>query len=400
MSENGKADTFPTLEAACRDAQDGAVVVLNYDGQRVARPERRLRIENKRLTIRAGRRANGTLYRPLVVFEGTSRTSDAESRLITLVGGTIKLINLDLQVTVRDQSEADEWALFSFIGPNRVRMQGTRVTFINPAGRPATVFELNPGSRLDDMKTMPGTTSTMRLDLEIELVESVVRGGCDLVAVRDTAAGRFKLEDSLVAIRGTVVSVVGNHDMPKDSAELELSMDHVTCVMGNGLVKMDSGDESRELVPLVATAANCVFANTADSPLVLMTGNTSTQDFTKRLRWTGERNAYYGFEKLWTVRPTSLTSSFDEYRFSDWLSFWKSETEVKVSRDDPFWQSNGWSSKDLAEVTGQDFLLDEAHEHPVIAEGTDGENIGADLTALDFLLSPKQTGEFDGGIDN
>ena len=56
MSESGNVRPYPTLEAACRDAVDGSVIVLNYDGRRVAPPERRMKVENKRITIRAGKR--------------------------------------------------------------------------------------------------------------------------------------------------------------------------------------------------------------------------------------------------------------------------------------------------------------------------------------------------------
>ncbi|MEX2287239.1 MAG: serine/threonine-protein kinase [Planctomycetaceae bacterium] len=386
MSESGNVDSYPTLEAACRAAVDGSVIVLNYDGRRVAPPERRMKVENKRVTIRAGKRADGTSFRPQLVFDATPKTSDGDTRMFTLVGGGIKLINVDLRITVRDGVDSDQWAAFSCIGANRVRLQGSRVTFVNPSNRPAAVFELKPGSRLDKMNTMPGSSTSQNTEIEVE--KSLLRGDCDLLIVKHTDPGRFKIDHSVVAIAGTLLAVTGDRDMPEQTADLELQLDHVTCLVGKGLLTMNSGEESRELLPVNVVASNNVFATRISAPFVFMTGNTNSQDFGSRLRWNGEKNVFNGFEKMWVVQPTSISAGFDEHHFDQWLRLWSSDTEVNVTNHESFWRRESSTQKPPSQLDASDFALDEEHEHPTISQGTDGETVGADLTQFEAPFAP------------
>ena len=300
--------------------------------------------------------------------------------MFTLVDGGIKLINVDLKITVRDGVNSDQWAAFSCIGANRVRLQGSRVTFENASNRPAAVFELKPGSRLDKMNTMPSNAE----NTEIEVERSFVRGDCDLMIVKHTEPGRFKIDHSVIAIAGSLLSVTGDRDLPPNRTRTSsLQLDHITCLVGKGLLTMNSGEESRELLPVTVVASNNVFATRTTAPFVFMTGNTNSQDFGGRLHWDGEKNVFTGFDKMWVVQPTSISGGFDEHRFDQWLRLWGSDTEVNVTSDEKFWRRDGWRQKPPSQLEASDFALDEEHEHPTISEGTDGETVGADLTQFE-----------------
>jgi hypothetical protein len=165
------------------------------------------------------------------------------------------------------------------------------------------------------------------------------------------------------------------------SAEIvELRLEHVTCVLGNSLVRMDSGDLPRDLIPVQVAARNNIFAAGSASPLVAMTGNTDASDFRRRLlRWNGERNFYDRFLTFWTITSNLGAAAFDPLDFEGWKRTWGPSNEVDPNSGSVAWKAFPLD-KDYARLTAADLQLDLTANPAVTA--TDGSNPGADLLAL------------------
>ena len=105
----------------------------------------------------------------------------------------------------------------------------------------------------------------------VNISNSFIRGGCDLFLTKHTLPGLFEIENSVVALdglvldgsprNGSLLKSIGNLDMPAENSEVELRLEHVTCLLGNSLVRTDSGGGQRELLPVhVSSARNNILA--------------------------------------------------------------------------------------------------------------------------------------------
>lgn len=379
---------YLTLEAACSAAQDGQIIELRYNGRRAGPPEKPLRIKNKRITIRAGKDRAGKPYRPAIEFDASRSTAESERRMITLMGGSLQLINVDVRINAGDDSYSDDWALFTVQGSERVDLKGVNITFVNPQGAAAAVFELSSGPAQDladmnELNPLAGPAVVGEREFRIKVVNSFVCGDCDLFLVKHSRPGRFVLENSVFAIEGTLLGALGDLDMPEEAADLELQLDHVTGLIGNSLVRMDSGQESRLLLPVQVTSQNSIFATNSSSPLIAMTGTTDMNEFRTRLRWTGTNNFYDGFETFWSIAPTIPTADLEELDFEDWQNRWGADMEVDATLDGIAWERPWHNAGRFWELAVADFALDEGvRPSPEAWEATDTGDVGADLSQL------------------
>lgn len=381
LSETGEPKGFPTLEAAAADARDGAIIELRYNGSRGSL-EKPLRISNKKLTIRAARG-----YRPAVRFSPREIPAEGfETRMIDVAGGSVDLVNLDLEMSVRDEINTDSWALLSLAGSGRVRLEGVNITVPSSGMRSAAVVEIVSGTdrSLDKMKMINSGGTGMPPLFDVRIGESLVAGACDLVVERDTAPCAVNIEGSVLALSGSVLAVYGSNDARADDAKVALSIEHATCILGRGLIHMDSGDLPRYLMPVSVTARNNIFAAGAAGQFVSMTGNTSPEDFRRLLQWDGDRNFYDRFETFWSVTSRRVTGTDSAFRFEDWKRA-LGDADSDANNSGIVWRRpwSEWSEtfrRNPAAVKADDLAL--ARGSLAVAGATDGSDVGADLARL------------------
>ncbi len=367
-ADGSAAKRFPTLEAACAAVSDGSAIELRYNGRRVEKP---LRLSKKNLTIRA---AKG--FRPIVEFSPANAASDAHLRLVSVSSGPVQINNVAFEITVPPFFAVDRISLFSIDRSEQLRLQGVAITLNNPGQRPSSLFDLSiePGQMLADMKM--NSTGMPRDPLEVELSECFVRGHGDLFHVRHTKPGRLTLRDTVVALDGTLLRVEGHSEKPAEQTRLELRLDHVTGMLGQSLVRLDSGDLPRELPPVAVNARNNVLTTTGTSSLISMSGNTSDADFRKLFIWSGEKNFYDRCQFFWT-----FGSGAEPLGFEDWKAVWGVNGDVGASNEKLVWLI---PHADMSQVTPESFTLDRLSEAPNSAVGaaTDGNDAGADASKL------------------
>src|SRR5262249_6209795 len=183
--------------------------------------------------------------------------------------GLLDLVGVDLVLSVDETISADQWVLFSVERADSLRLQSLTMTLLNPGQRAVSAIELRPGAMMPDM---PVALAQPKPPFEVEISDWFIRGEGDLFAVRHAEPARLAVKQSVVALQGALLSSRGHSEAPHENAQLELRLEHVTAVLGGGLVRLDSGNMPRRLLPVQVSASNSIFSNASGVPLIVMTG--------------------------------------------------------------------------------------------------------------------------------
>ena len=366
---------YPTLNAALVDAEDGSQIVLQYNGVRVESP---LRVGRKNITIRG---AEG--FRPGIEFRPKTGGGDGvQSRMITVTAGPLHVINAELRMVV-PRSEDARLVMFSLQRPEQVRLRDVVVTVANPARQQASVIELTPEpGAMRNMKKM--MKEGMEVDpLELTIDRSVIRGHADLVHVRQTDSAELSMSHCVVALGGSLLHTVGaGGTAPKQRGVVELNLVHVSALLGENLIRLNSGEERRHLPVVRAQSRDSIYSHVGDRPLVAMSGNTDIEMFRGLLAWrNGQKNFFDDYSIFWW-----LGSDQDIVDFTRWKQQWNSagsknavvawQTPRPPEGDAIAWDRLGLSDFRLADQT-----------QPVNRpEATDGTDAGANLDLLPSML--------------
>ena len=381
-TDDSEAKSFPTLEAACTAASDGSVIELRFNDRRIEDP---IRITKKKVTIRGADE-----FRPLIEFRHKQIPAEGDQiRMITINDGSLDLINVDLILPVRehilvDEDKLDTWAVISLEGAEQVLMQGVTVSIENPGNRPAAVIELVSGadSNFARMKMMKDGEPMVLPKAAIRIVDSFVRGSGHLIVTKQTLPARIELSNVACSLDGSVLAVLGNDEMPPENEDLELQLEHVTCLLGKGLIHMDSGTLQRKMLPVVVSARNNIFAASTATPLITMTGETDTEDFRRLLRWEGRQNFYDQLKSFWSITSDQGTSDFDSLDFDNWKRVWGTDNVIGSQNAGLAWKG-AWQAKKSNSISAAELELDDtADDNPAIGAAPDGDDAGADLSTL------------------
>ena len=366
---------YPTLNAALVDAEDGSQIVLQYNGVRVESP---LRVGRKNITIRG---AEG--FRPGIEFRPKTGGGDGvQSRMITVTAGPLHVINAELRMVV-PRSEDARLVMFSLQRPEQVRLRDVVVTVANPARQQASVIELTPEpGAMRNMKKM--MKEGMEVDpLELTIDRSVIRGHADLVHVRQTDSAELSMNHCVVALGGSLLHTVGaGGTAPKQRGVVELNLVHVSALLGENLIRLNSGEERRHLPVVRAQSRDSIYSHVGDRPLVAMSGNTDIEMFRGLLAWrNGQKNFFDDYSIFWW-----LGSDQDIVDFTRWKQQWNSAGSKNAV---VAWQTPRPPEGDA--IAGDrlglsDFRLADQTQPVNRPEATDGTDAGANLDLLPSML--------------
>ncbi len=389
ISLQSQPDTeFTTLEGACWAAEDGDVVVVRPSRGGTPLLEKPIRIVKKSITIRGESEAGRV---PVIRFDVGAEPTDTLSRMITVVGGGVTMTNLDIQVVARSDVGAGRWALCALEGADRARLDRVNVDFLNPDGQEAVVFEVTLGADA----AMARMREDAPGDYEIRLAGGFVRGDCGLIHIETALPGSLDLSRSVVGIAQPMVSVIGTDDQLLARDRIDVELNHVTCVLADGLLRMtdvDSlGGPTRKLLPVRFVVENSIFASSTDSPLVAMSGTSAPEQFRSLLTWVGSKNLYDGFRVFWRVDSSLAGLDVFEDSFDDWKASWSATAdagEVGATADHSPWLSTRWRQLTPDRIQLTDLLIDETDSSaPAVGTATDGGNLGAPIATLRRLAT-------------
>ena len=373
--KNGKS--YASLEAACTEAAEvGSTIELRYNGIREA--ERPIRLPNKKLIIRA---AEG--YRPTILFAPNEFAADgAQPHMITVAGGLLEFVNVDLVMVVPNRVSSDRWALFSLERPEKVQLKGVTITVTNPHNKAACVVEQRApvGQGLDGMGLRKNGMPV--IPPELLLTESFVRGVCDFIVLRDPVPARIELKDSAVGVDGNLLQlklVMSPVGMEKES--ISLGLEHVTCLLGQSLLSVEGmGGLTEKLPPIFVDARNNVISCGPNRPLISMRGLAEFMDFEQSFSWKGDLNFYNNIETFVDISTSQLTGNFPPFEQSQWKSFSRTyegvqSINLKVVKT---------PDKSFSSLTPDDVALS-AESNPAVKGASDGYAAGAPMKKLPHL---------------
>jgi hypothetical protein len=304
-------------------------------------------------------------------------------RAVTIPSGSLDLVGVDVTLVVDDAvASAEQWTLFSLERPDSLRIEQATVTLANPRPRPAAIIELRPvpGAMMPDM---PAAGTQPRRPLQVEIVQSLIRGTGDLFLIRQSEPARLGVRQSVIALQGALLAGRDQAEPSSDvMAQLELQLEHVTAVLSGGLIRLDSGSTPRKLLPVQVSASNCIFSNSGGTPLVSMTGNQPPQDFRTLLLWIGRNNFYDRYQTYWSIVSSEGTGRSVTLDFSTWRKNWTDASEANP-RESVVWQKRAWMNRPFAELTPSDFALDrQAPNNAAVSGATNSADAGAGLAGL------------------
>ena len=373
--KNGKS--YASLEAACTEAAEvGSTIELRYNGIREA--ERPIRLPNKKLIIRA---AEG--YRPTILFAPNEFAADgAQPHMITVAGGLLEFVNVDLVMVVPNRVSSDRWAMFSLERPEKVQLKGVTITITNPHNKAACVVEQRApvGQGLDGMGLRKNGMPV--IPPELLLTESFVRGVCDFIVLRDPVPARFELKDSVVGVDGNLLQlklVMNPVGMEKES--ISLGLEHVTCLLGQSLLSVEGmGGLTEKLPPIFVDARNNVISCGPNRPLITMRGLAEFMDFEQSFSWKGDLNFYNNIETFLDISTSQLTGSFPPFDQSQWKSFSRNYEGVQSIN----LKVVNTPDKSFSSLTPDDVALS-AESNPAVKGASDGYAAGAPMKKLPHL---------------
>ncbi|MFN0197565.1 MAG: hypothetical protein ACKVT0_12545, partial [Planctomycetaceae bacterium] len=367
---------FRTLEAACQDAADGSVIELRFSGVQQVKP---IKISEKTITIRA---TQG--FRPTLEFVPESIPGQGDlTKMVTVTNGSLSFFDVHLLMKIDNQFVSDQWSLFSLQAIRQLSLDRVLVTVDNPDRKTAIVCEIQPppSGNMPNMNMM--NKRPAREPYQVELNHCLVRGTSRLFDVKTTEPGRFSLLDSAVALEGHLMQVWGDPVKAAEGQRLELKLEHVTLMLGESLVRVDSGNQfPLELLPIFVTARNSLFALSKGQSLIAMDGSTAVSDFQRQFRWNGEKNFHNQTETFWSIHSTQGLSERRSFNFEDWQRAGSSVIDVGVRNDPVLWKTD-WHLKRFVELTPADLeLLPDPQRNPALLGAANGGAVGADLFEL------------------
>ena len=318
-----KSRSFRTLKAAVADASSGDVILLRYNGYPDDLPSQPpIRLVDMNLIVRA---AEG--YRPTLEFDGAAENSLEPGQMFSLLsGGALTIRDIDLRMIVRDDQNVDHWSLFHLSGLNRLTLENVSIECANPAGRPASLFELSADS---------GTTGDLpQEETELSLNRVVCRAQADAFHIASQPRGRIRLVSCGLWLDGRLMDIRGDGSMQNARGLLEVFAEHLTCLHTGPLIHASDMDpqqplSAQRLLPRVSfrSEASVYGALSTDAPLLRSDGNSWIEDLESLLTWNGFTNLYDSYSMFWIIETANLDFAGRRLDFRGWQEMWQKRTD-------------------------------------------------------------------------
>jgi len=369
----GKKRGFSTLAEACREAPSGSIVELRYSGRREEQP---LTISNRELTIRA---AEG--FHPIVAFRpATSDPSLAPGGMLSITGGDLTLVNVELELQLPQQVRSEPWVLVEAVLADKLRLERCTLTVSGsasqrgPYSQDAHFFVVKAAPHRDPgMMAEPAMAEN---PVSIELRNCIVRGDANLLAGNALHSVSLQWENGLLITSDSLLDLRAADDVLPPSAQLQIDLQHITARMGRGMCRIATREDQRYLPLVKINCTDCILM-TDGAPLIDQQGDETADEQQKILLWKGNRNFYEGIDVFWrldgprTAGPTQLT-------WTAWRDHWGTGREMVDRGSSVAFARLPSPQHPKAIQTPADYLLDESELYnPALGSATDGTaNVG------------------------
>ncbi|NNJ24406.1 serine/threonine-protein kinase [Alienimonas chondri] len=318
---------FSSLDAAIEDAYRGEEISVNVDGPVEFVLKRPLTLTGKTLTLKAGKRPDGSLYQPrLKAFANYQ----APQSLFHLTGAAnLTLENLSLSFEL--QSRAYGWTMFSVGDSDRLTMRDCTVTLVNVDERADTNCLLlvrgyqPPTSGLTELADPDRKDRATEGEFFVSAERCLLRGHGDLVRVEPDRGGWLEFSQTAVAVQAAAVRMGGaDAESPMPSTEagrVHLKLQNSTLLFGEALLDLrwKSMLGERPPLPLNVFATDSLFVDAGEGVLIRTRGGDDQDEFLDRLEWTGAGINRYLLDRFWIASGTTTQILNPAETYSDWV---------------------------------------------------------------------------------
>jgi hypothetical protein len=371
---------YRTLEAACAAAEDGSTIELQFSDKLV---EKSFRVTRKNLTIRAARG-----HTPTIEFVPSEIDStDSTARMITLNAGPLRIVNVNLQMTIPERPSADRYSLFGTSRAGLLAMDRVTITVVNPAHAPATILDIasDSGRMPPDMPTTP--VAIQREALGVQATDCVFRGQSSFTTIAWPGQASFSMDNCVVGLDGDFLQIRPLAMPTADRPMLDFSMEHLSARLSGSFLRF-VGPVSVDVPAIECRVRNSIISSTEASPLVVSEVAIPAEDARRMLVWRGERNFFDSVAVFWSVE-----ASDDVLSWEGWQTLWQTNGSVGSKNLPIDWLAERPfdTEETFGELTPSVWQLGPGltELNPAIQGSTDGSDAGAELSELPWATEKK-----------
>jgi serine/threonine protein kinase len=287
---------YPTLGLALGEAKPGDVILIRHNGRL---PVETVRLEKPAvdLTIKAFPGC-----RPVLTL---GPTTEADAALFRLHDGLLRLEGLDFYLQPR-RTDFKGQTVVALVGDGQCVFKDCVATLEETREVPVSLITLcDPSS----VMRMGGAPPPRQPGARIRVEECFVRGAGDLVAARPSRPFEMRVEDSLLALDGSILYMEGAGKEPPAQAFAQVNLKKVTAYLTDHAFLLRScREEGRTARGLVQTQLlsvfDCLFASSGGKSLVHLDGVDTDDQMRRLFTWgEGRHNAYSNFAQMLDQQP-------------------------------------------------------------------------------------------------
>jgi serine/threonine protein kinase len=226
-------------------------------------------------------------YRPILTLD---ETLEPHAYLFKLLDGKLHMESLEFLLRPLHSGFKSQ-AVVSLVGNGKCTFKQCLFTLKDVERVPLRVVVLESP---DSVMKMP---KAVRSTPEVIFKDCMVRGDGDLVRILASRPLDLDLDNSLIALAGNLLSVKSSKDAPMDPVNLK--MNHVSAFLAEQLVHLASSPLGKGLAITKVDAKDCLFVALGGKSLVHLDGiDIEENKLDKVLAWSGNHNAYSGFDMM------------------------------------------------------------------------------------------------------
>jgi serine/threonine protein kinase len=316
---------YARLDEALAVLRPGDMVLIECNGEIKLDPVVLSRKELGDVTLKPQRGCH-----PVLTLKDTA-AGETDTALFRVYDGVLKIEGLEFLLRP-GRDEVDAQALVALAGDGRVVLKNCVIT-LDRAGRTARLAVATLPERGKVMASMEMSPERMRDQGPLLTLQNCfVRGEGTMLSARGGRPGELDLENSLVALTGSLLDVDCLRESPAASGVLLARLNQVTTYLQGNLLRLRAGKDLRSLTPLQVKPSNCLFLPappTADRVLVHLEGPEGDEAMLRdKITWgeEGNSNAYGGFS-CWLDHQSAEEGKMPEpFDRSRWKTFSKEST--------------------------------------------------------------------------
>ena len=257
-----------------------------------------------------------------------------------------------------------QWSLFEAVAAEKIRLENCTFTIRNARYQSRMgLAAYHAGVNFIHVKAPPGgdlatSPAVMRKKprLSIELRNCIARGEATLLRCNAQHRVELNWENGLLTTTEHLLVYEAGHTAPPEGAILLIDLVHLTAIMRNGMCRVTSSEDARQLLPAEINCVDSILLVDEDKPLVRQSGIHTEEEFKRLFQWKGDRSAYEGINVFWEIENRN-SNQISQMEFNEWRKHWGPRSEM-VKQMGVVWSQFPADTRANSTHAPADFALD------------------------------------------